>query len=305
MNTPLRPVGYRVDPFDLRLFTVVLEHGTITAAAAAQGLSLAAASARIKGLEDLVGTPLLERSKAGVRPTDAGRAMARRAHAVLSELESLHVEMGRFRGGLRGTLRLLCNTAAMAEALPPRLGRFLARHADLDVETQELPSEAVLDALHRGAGELGIVASHVDTTGLLVQPWVDDRLVALLPRGRLPGTTARGLRFAALLAEPFVGLPAGSGLSRFLDQQARSAGRWLHHRARVSTLDAVAQLVAAGAGVAVMPMSAAMRWRAERVRILPLQEPWARRRLLLCMHADAARQAAVQALAASLQEPLR
>ncbi len=339
MPAALRPVAYRVDPFDLRLFTVVLELGTITAAARALGLSLAAASARLQALENVVGTPLLARAKSGSTATDAGRALARRAHGLLAELESLHLEMGRFRGGLRGTLRLLGNTSAMSEALPPVLGRFLAQHPDIDVETQELPSDAVLDALRRGAGDLGIVASHVDTEGLAVQPWVDDQLVALLPRTVASAGAARAaprgaphdplqdpqnlqalrdpladalrhtlrrarrVHFNQLLDLPFVGLPAASGLSRFLAQQARVGGRWLHHRARVGSFDAVAQLVAAGAGVAVMPLSAAQRCSSASLRVLPLHEPWARRQLRVCTRPDATRSPALQALLDCLRVP--
>jgi molybdate transport repressor ModE-like protein len=281
MPSARRAADYRIDPFDLRLFVAVLEHGTITAAAQAASLSLAAASARIAALERVVGTRLLDRSKAGAAPTDAGHALARRAHRVLAEVESLNVEMADFGHGLRGTVRLLCNTAAMVEALPSRLGRFLVEHPDIDVELQELPSDAVLEALRRGVADVGIVADYVDTAGLRVRPWLDDELVAVLPRGR-GGPRARTIRFAQLLDRPFVGLLAERGLSRFLVQQASRSGRVPHHRVRVSSFDAVARLVASGVGVAVMPRAAADRWRDPELRIVPLTEAWAKRRLLVC-----------------------
>jgi len=314
-----RVLDYRVEPFDLQLFSAVVEHGTITAAAAAMSLSLAAASARLKALEHRVGVPLLERSKTGARVTEAGRALARQAQRVLAELAALHTEMAAFGRGLRGTLRLVCNTAAMAEALPPRLGRFLAAQPDIDLDLQELPSDAVLQALHRGAADLGIVADHVDTSGLVTHPWREDELVALLPAPRTDRSTERTrtrittdrtsaraprpLGFAQLLERPFVGRAADSGLSRFLAQQAARCGRVPHHRVRVSHFDAVARLVAAGVGVAVLPRSAAERWRAAALHIVPLAEPWARRRLLLCHTAAAAARPGMQALLASLLSP--
>jgi molybdate transport repressor ModE-like protein len=259
MPAPRRAIDYRIDPFDLQLFAAVVEHGTITAAAQAMSLSLAAASSRLKALEHRVGTTLLARSKAGAAATDAGRALARQAHRILAELDALHIEMAAFGRGLRGTVRLLCNTSAMAEALPPRLGRFLVAHPDIDVELKELSSDAVLEALRRGAADLGIVADHVDTAGLNAQAWVDDELLALLPPRRRGEPRPQALRFAQLLDRPFVGLSLDSGLSRFLLQQAARSGRGLHHRVRVSGFDAVARIVAAGVGVAVVPRSAAGR----------------------------------------------
>lgn len=288
MSTSRRTLDYRVDPFDLKLFAAVLEQGSITAAAQAMNLSLAAASTRMKALEHRVGTKLLERSKAGAAATDAGRALARQAHRVLAELDSLHIEMAAFGRGLRGSVRLLCNTAAMAETLPPRIARFLVEHPDIDVELQELPSEEILAELRRGAADVGIVADHVDTTGLAAQAWIEDELVALLPakpRARRPAA----VRFSHLLDQPFVGLPAESGLSRFLLQQAARSGKVPHHRVRMSNFDSIACMVAAGVGVAVMPRSAANRWREATVQIAALQDVWAKRTLLICRsaHADA------------------
>ncbi|HMO47307.1 MAG TPA: LysR substrate-binding domain-containing protein [Rubrivivax sp.] len=299
MPTARRALDYRVEAFDLQLFAAVLEHGSITAAARATSLSLAAASARLKALEHRVGTKLLERSKAGASATDAGRALARQAQRVLAELDSLHIEMAAFGKGLRGSVRLLCNTAAMSEALPPRIARFLVAHPDIDLELQELPSDEVLAALRRGAADVGIVADHVDTSGLQAQTWVEDELVALLPaEAKAKGGAARSaaMHFSQLLERPFVGLSAQSGLSRFLLQQAARCGKVPHHRVRVSGFDTVARLVDAGVGVAVMPRSAAGRWSRARVRIATLQDAWAKRRLLICRSAEADALPGVRAL---------
>jgi DNA-binding transcriptional LysR family regulator len=286
MSTTRKVSDYRIDPFDLKLFAAVLELGTITAAAEAMSLSLAAASTRLKALEGAVGVRLLDRSKHGAVPTAAGRALGRHANRVLAELESLHIEMGSFGRGLRGTIRLVCITAAMDEALLPGLGRFLAAYPDIDIEMQEMTSDVAVDALRREAVDLGVVADYVDTSGLETLRWREDRFMALLPRALAP--RRRGpLRFAELVVHPFVGLMPESGLSRFLQREAARIGRVPHHRVRMPSLDAAAQMVAAGVGVAVMPLSAANRWHVSEVRVAPLSDHWARRQLLLCLRTGA------------------
>jgi len=62
----------RFDMTDLRLFLHVVEAGSITAGADRAHLALAAASARIRGMEDDLGTSLLERMRHGIEPTAAG-----------------------------------------------------------------------------------------------------------------------------------------------------------------------------------------------------------------------------------------
>jgi len=60
------------DLTDLRLFAAVVEEGSITAGASRAGISLPSASARVKEMEEALGTALLERHRRGVRPTPAG-----------------------------------------------------------------------------------------------------------------------------------------------------------------------------------------------------------------------------------------
>lgn len=276
---------YRLDPFDLKLFSEVVELGTITAAAEAARISLAAASARLKALESAVGARLLDRSKHGAIPTAAGRALGLHANRVLNELESLHIEMASFGRGLRGMIRLACNTASM-DALLPGLGRFLIAHPDIDIQMQESTSDVAVDALRREAADLGVVADEVDTSGLESIPWREDRLVALLPRAIEP--RRRGaLHYAELLVHPFVGLMPENSLSRFLLREAARIGRVPHHRVRIASFDAAMHMVALGVGVAVIPLGFANRWRLPEVRVLALSDAWARRKYLLCLRAGA------------------
>ncbi|MBW7900149.1 MAG: LysR family transcriptional regulator [Rhodocyclaceae bacterium] len=279
---PNRPLStFRISPFDLRLFSTVAEAGSITGGARHLHMSLAAASTRLQRLEHALGTELLRRSKAGVGLTDAGRALLRHAGRVERELETLHAEMAAYAHGIRSTVRVICNTAAMSEYLPPLIGRFLADNEDVDIDLRELDSQDVLSAMRREQADIGIVADYVGTEGLDTRIFREDRLVAVLP-ARDPPPTGEELRFVELLDRPFVGLPAESGLSRFLQGRALHCGRGLHHRVRVRSLDAVVGLVADGTGVAVVPEAAARRLADDRVVVRPLADDWARRRLLLC-----------------------
>jgi DNA-binding transcriptional LysR family regulator len=207
--------------------------------------------------------------------------------------------MATFAHGLRGSVRLLCNTAAMSESLPQHLAGYLVGHPDIDLALQEMSSDEVLAALHRGVADLGIVADHVDTTGLVVHTWLDDELAALLPPVR-KGSQSTALRFSQLLDRPFVGLSSDAGLSRFLLQQAARSGRIPRHRVRVSNFDSIACMVEAGVGVAITPRSATNRWRTARVQIVPLQDTWAQRKLLICLTPQAGARPAVQSLVKAL-----
>jgi molybdate transport repressor ModE-like protein len=294
-------VRYRIDPFDLRLFSAAIERGSIAAAAEAVHLSATAASDRLRALEHALGVSLLVRSKRGVQATDAGRALLTYSGRVLRELDSLYSEMAPFASGVRGTVRLLANTSATYQLLPQILGRFLAEHPDIDVDLQELWSYEILEKLREHRADVGIVADTVDTSGLAVQEFCDDELVLIRAKSGVEKDSSSSIAFADILGEPFVGLSRQSGLSRFLQDQASHCGKTIHHRVRVKSFDAVTQLVQWGVGMAVVPGSLVRRSPNPALEVVGLSDTWAARRLLICTPVDAEPSAHVKALLNALE----
>lgn len=277
---------HRISTYDLHVFAAIAEAGSITRGAENVHLSLAAASTRLQKMEHALGTALLQRSKHGVKLTDAGRTLLRHAGRLERELEMLHAEMAAFAHGVRSTVRVLCNTAAMTEYLPPLIGRFLVEHQALDIDLRELGSQDVLSAMRQEQADIGIVADYVRTEGLNTRFFREDRLVAVFPTAQCPRQKA-SVPFADLLQHPFVGLPSESGLSRFIQNQAIQYGRGIHYRVRVRSLDAVVSLVADEVGIAILPETTARRLTSPKIDWLPLADPWANRKLLLCTTSDA------------------
>lgn len=122
----------RFDLVDLRLFLHVAEAGSITAGAKRAGLALASASARVRGMEQALGTVLLERGRRGIGLTPAGRSVAHHARAVLAQVERMRGDLAEHAQGLRGRVRLLSNTAALTELLPDALAPWLAANPGVD-----------------------------------------------------------------------------------------------------------------------------------------------------------------------------
>jgi molybdate transport repressor ModE-like protein len=155
------------DLVDLRLFLHVAEAGSITAGAEHVGLSLASASARVRGMEEQAGASLLERGHRGVELTPAGRTLLHHARLVTDQMERMRGELGEYARGLKGHVRLLANTAAAAEFLPEILAAFLAANPSVDVDLDERPSPEVARAVAEGLAEIGIAADHADCQSAL------------------------------------------------------------------------------------------------------------------------------------------
>lgn len=272
----------RFDLTDLRLLLHVLEAESITHGAERAGMALGSASERIRGMEMAGGVSLLERRPRGVRPTPAGQAVAHHARIVLGQLEQMRGELGQYAKGLRGHVRVLANTAAVAEFLPDALASFLADHPEIDVDLEERPSREIVPAIAGGLADFGIVADTADPGALESLPFRTDQLVVVVPAGH--ALADRGeIPFRELLDEPFVGLGHGSALQAYLAGHAARAGHAIKYRVRVYGLEAVCRMVESGVGVAVIPLAAAQR-SGERgtIRVVPLGDAWALRQLSLC-----------------------
>ena len=269
------------DLTDLRLFLHVAEAGSITAGAERSGLALASASARIRGMEKQAGVPLLDRGRRGVEPTPAGRALLRHARLVTAQVQRMRGELGEYARGLKGHVRLLANTAAASVHLPEILAMFLSANPNVDVDLDERPSPEVARAVAEEEAEVGIAADHADLSGLEVTRLRTDRLVLVAPRGHSLADRGR-IAFAETLGSEFVGLSGEVALGGHLDGHAARAGERMRTRVRVRGLDAACRMFALGAGVAVVPEAMARRWGdTGALAFVPLEDPWAERRLVI------------------------
>ena len=270
------------DLTDLRLYLNILDTGNITAGAARSHLSLAAASARIRAMEASLGIEFLQRNRRGVTPTPAGKALAQHARTLLQQAERMQQDLAEYANGVKGQVRLLCNTTAITEYLPELLADFLRNHRNLDIDLQELPSARITHALRQGAADLGIVSDAVDTEGLQTRAFRDDPLVLILPPGHPLGEQASPT-FADTLKHDYVALGANSALAIHLEEQALHIGQRMQIRIRADGFDSVMRMVARGAGLAIVPRIAVERWQARQPLLSrALGEDWANRSLKLC-----------------------
>ncbi|TFB36457.1 LysR substrate-binding domain-containing protein [Pseudomonas sp. F01002] len=270
------------DLTDLRLYLNILDTGNITAGAARSHLSLAAASARIRAMEASLGIEFLDRGRRGITPTPAGNALAKHARALLQQAERMQQDLAEYAKGVKGQVRLLCNTTAITEYLPELLADFLREHPNLDIDLQELPSARITHALRQGAADLGIVSDAVDTDDLHTRPFRDDPLVLILPPDH-PLAYQSSLTFADTLSHDYVALGASSALAIHLEEQALHIGQRMPIRIRADGFDGVIRMVAHGAGLAIVPLVAIERWppvQSVTTRVLP--EDWANRTLKIC-----------------------
>ena len=273
----------RFDLADLSLFRHVVEAGSITHGAERAHLALAAASTRIRHMEEAIGAALLVRGHAGVTPTQAGRTLLQHARIILRQAERLREDLGAYAGGLAGQIRVLSNTNALTEFLPEALSSFLSAHPHISIDLEERLSDEIVGLIAEGVADLGIIAGTVDPGSLATFPFRRDRFVLVVAREHALARRAK-IAFAQVLDHDFVGLDRASALQRFLADKAARAGQPLRLRVQLRSFDAVCRLVERNVGIGIVPETTA-RWATKTMAIaaVALTDAWAVRDLAICV----------------------
>ncbi|HEY2628010.1 MAG TPA: LysR family transcriptional regulator [Usitatibacter sp.] len=272
----------RPDLVSLALFVRVAETRSITRAAEASHMALAAASRRITQLEEQYGVQLLNRGARGVELTPAGAALLSHALKLLGQADEMGAELSDFTKGGKGLVRIHANASALAQHLPEDIAEFCDAHPAVKVAIEEHRSGAIVLALRSGSADIGVVMEGASIEGLQSFDYRTDTLVAVLPRNH----ALRGKRvaFARLLAYDFVGLESDTVISRLMAAAAVAEGKPLRLRMQLKGFDVVARMIQAGLGIGLLPEAVARTFsRSMKLRLVPLTDTWAKRRMWICV----------------------
>lgn len=273
----------KLDPLSLKLFTLAIQLGSITAAAQEVGLSVAAASKRISDLELYLDVSLLVRGKKGVVPTHAGSSLHQHALQVMARIEQLVVSMRHFESGAVGQLRIAVNASALSGFLPNVLAAYSVANPGVVIDVEEVLSEEAVRAVELGMVDLAIVGENTFIGSLESVVCDEDNLVLLIPK-KHPLSRKNSVSFREALAYEFIALPRSSSLSRLIGVQAELLNLPWRIRAQLRSFDAVCHMVEVGMGLALVPSKVIRSTSAENKFIIqPVLGLDVQRRLIVVM----------------------
>ena len=281
-----------LDLTTLRLFVTVCETRNMARAAEQAHIVGSAISKRLAQLEETVGTPLLVRRRHGVEPTPAGETLLEHTRTMLASADRIEQDMAAYVSGVRGQVRLLATASVMAESLADDVAAFLKNpaHRDIRVDMEERISPEVVRGVWQGSASLGICwASNqgADLGALQSLPYRSDHL-AIVVHPSHPLAGRRSVRFEQTLDHEHVSLPVTSAVQVMLKRAAAALGKTLVNRVIVSNFEAALRVVKANLAISVVPQEVAQPYAtAHNLRVIALDEPWARREFAICFRDEA------------------
>jgi LysR family transcriptional regulator, transcription activator of glutamate synthase operon len=247
----LRTLAYLVE---------VARLGSFTAAARSMHVAQPAISAQVANLERELGARLFVRAHRRVTLTDAGERVVARARRMLAEADRIRADIADLTDLLTGRLRIGATPLLSGLDLPAAIAAFHRAHPAVALHLTTALIDPLLDRL--AAGELDAVVGPVSQDRRFdLHVLAEESVVLVSPPDRDPPRT-----LAAAAAEPWVCLPAGSGLRGILDRAADFTPNVVIETA---TPWQIREFVSAGLGVALLAASIAYA-PGPPVRITPL-----------------------------------
>lgn len=241
----------------LRYFVAVAEELSFSRAAQRLHMAQPPLSVQIRALEEELGASLFERTNRRIYLTQAGRAFLVTARDVLDRANTAKTQARKAAEGIIGELVLGYTASSMFNVVLPRTIRlFQKQHPDVILSYREMGSSAQIDALERRQIDLGLLRRPEIPipAEIRIEPWYVSPLVVALPsEHRLACQSV--LSIADLKDERFIAYPrdAGIGLYWRVIELCRASGFSPHIEREVRESASIVSLVAAGAGVSIVP----------------------------------------------------
>ena len=262
----------------LRVLHAVAGYGSVTAAAAALGYSAPAVSQQLAALEREVGMTLTERAGRGVSLTSAALILVAHTDVLLARLDAAEADLAALRDQIAGRVTLAAFPSAAAGLVPAAWAALAGSAPQVRLDLTEMEPEESLPAVLRGETDVA-VAHEYDLLPRPLDPLferrelLDDPVVLAIP-ANYPADGPVPL--AELAGQPFLAPRQATSCAEMIQRACARAGFVPRVVARASDFQVLLSLVAADAGVTLVPGLAA-RWLPPRVRLVPPADPVTRR----------------------------
>ena len=255
----------------LRYFVAVAEELHFRRAAERIHVAQPAISEQIRKLEQELGVQLFDRSQRGVTLTDSGTAMLEEARRVLRQADVAVCVARSARDRSVRRLRVGYIADSLPAAVPRALRRLSQAVADLEVELEAGDAHRLVEDLRLARFDAVITSLPAPVAGLRVTPLGEQHPIAAIPAGH-PQAISSSIVVEWSARERLIVLPREVNPPFYGAMVSMCAAKGLSPTfVHADSVEQALLSVSAGAGIALLPESAADRSVGQGIRFLPVR----------------------------------
>ncbi len=277
-----RAKSMKYDLTSLYLFMCVAEERSLSAASRRAHTAVSAISKRISDLEEKLGVAVFERKPKGVELTSAGQLLYKHCGTIFDSLQEIDLDMSGFAEGVSGEIRIASTTSVLTQFLPSDIANFSRTYPNVSFNIEERMGDGVMDLLMNNKVDLGFFSENTEVPpGIEVRPYKQDQIVVGVPLNH-PLTQYESVTLKQALKYSIIGSHKDSALYSLLKKHAGTIKQPFEAKIKVSSFDCMCNLIVGGLGVGILPNYIVDIYaKSIGMTQVPLNEPWANRRLLV------------------------
>ena len=242
---------------ELETFVCIVEKGSISAAAAALGISQPAVSKRVARIESEMGAPMFANGHRHSTLTSEGAVLYKAALKMLDVRQQARIQINEISQELYGTVRVSASSIPGDFILPGLLVEFAQNHPGVSVQLTQGDSQSALEDLSLKKADLAVVGSDRALPGYTTIPFFHDELVLIVSRNH-PLASRQYVTMEEAAQLKLAGRTAGSGSRQAWDRACKSrTGMVREAELQFGHTMGVVNAVAAGAEGGIVSMYAA------------------------------------------------
>lgn len=255
---------------DLRIIVALNETQNLGRTAAYLGFDISTISRRLARIEDNLGITIFERSRAGVRVTNAGTTIVKQVRRALYEIDALKTMALSNGRGKQGEIRFATQISIFTRTLQEWIRAWRAVHPGVDLTLFEWDDRTISSSLSSRRIDIATLLNLPTDISLNTSCLFKERVFLAVP-DRHGLTGCKAIKWGDLSAERLL-VRCWESSQAYRDMQARLVGSGVEFRSHDASYLALLGLVAMGEGVALVLESHAYLG-IPGVSFIPVAEP--------------------------------
>ncbi len=244
-----------MDLKQIEYFVRVAELGSFTRASVALNIAQPALSRQVRLLEVELRQNLLIRNGRGANTTEAGKMLLEHGRGILHQVQRAREDLGRVRGGLAGRVAVGLPTSVAKVLTVPLIRAFKDRMPEASVSISEGLSVAMQEGLAVGRLDIAVLYNPISAPDIELQELLEEDLV-LVQHESLRSKEGQPISMRDLAAVPLIIATRPNALRNLVESEMSSIGKRPVIALEIDGVSAILDLVADGAGSAVLPANA-------------------------------------------------
>jgi DNA-binding transcriptional LysR family regulator len=285
-----------------KIFCDLAETGSFSKSAAINGITQSAVSQQMRALEDRFKVTLVERGRRHFSITAEGKAFLEASKDILNIYNHLGDRLQELQNVIAGDIKIASIFSVGLHELPPIVKAFRKKHPQVEVNVEYHRSPQVYAKVLEGEADLGLVSFPSVRRGLVVEPFLKDRLVLIChPNHKL--AKKKTILIREIEGEKFIGFEPDAPTRKVIDRHLREQGVSVNQAMEFDNIETVKRAVEIESGISIVPLKTVQQ-EAENgsLIVVEIEKPELWRPLGIVLKRNRARSPALKELVALLQK---